>query len=105
MRLLSALFAACLALAVATAVAKLIGLAIILAAILAVLTRPRETLATATTIGVLNLVARYPLASLGAIGALAVGKMLSRQMHAVRRAGESEQAMKRIAKRRESNPE
>ncbi|QSB44347.1 hypothetical protein IDJ81_13680 [Tsuneonella flava] len=64
-----------LALAVLAAVAKLIALAIILAAIVAVLTRPRELLAVATTVGVLHLFALYPVPMLAVAGGIIASRV------------------------------
>lgn len=67
---LPVLFTIGLGLAVAQAAAKLVGLLIILSMIVAVLTRPREMIALATTMGLLNLAALYPLPVLGLLGVL-----------------------------------
>lgn len=71
----SGLLTACLVLAVAGAVAKVVALLIILALIAALITRPREMVGLATTLGILNLVALYPLPALGLAGALAVWRL------------------------------
>lgn len=74
----SGLLTACLVLAVAGAVAKVVALLVILALLAAIITRPREMIALATTLGILNLVTLYPLASVIIIGVLAIAKGISR---------------------------
>jgi hypothetical protein len=75
---LSGVLAGCLVLAVASAVAKVIALLIILALLAAIITRPREMIALATTLGVLNLVALYPLPAFGLAGCLLAYRLRNR---------------------------
>lgn len=72
---LSGVLAGCLVLAIAGAMAKVLALLIILALLAAIITRPREMIALATTLGILNLVALYPLPALGLAGALVVWRL------------------------------
>lgn len=76
---LRVLLSMALGLAVASAVAKVVGLLIIFAAISAIVTRPREVIALATTIGFLNLVAAYPLPMFAIIGTLLATHLLTRK--------------------------
>lgn len=79
MRPLGLLVMGCLALAVAHAVAQVLALVLLVGALATFAIRPRETIALVTTLGVLNLVALFPLPALGIVGGLIACRILSRK--------------------------
>jgi hypothetical protein len=74
---LSGLVTVGVVLAVAGAVARVIALLIILTGLVTILTRPREMIALVTALGVLNLVALFPLPALGIVGGLVACRLTS----------------------------
>lgn len=102
MRLLGYLGAACIGLALLQAAAQVIALLLLAGALVTFVTKPKETIALVTTLGVLNLVAMYPLAAIGVAGGLAVGKVLAHRLKAAERSRNRGQAVPRIANQPES---
>ena len=78
MRLLGILLGISLALALLQAVAQVLALVLVVGALVTFATKPRETIALVTTLGVLNLVALFPLPALGIAGGLLACRVLSR---------------------------
>lgn len=93
----------CVGLAVAQAVAKVVGLLIILSLVAAIITRPREMIALAVTMGALNLAAAHPLPVLGLIATLAAFRWHSgKALRVVPRTGDHVTGPARITQRKDT---
>lgn len=102
MRVLGYLVVASMALALLQAAVKFAVLIVILGAFGTFVARPRETIALVTALGVLNLVALYPLPSVAIIGAFAAAKGVSRWRARDSEGNSSSDAMRRIARQEHS---